>query len=122
MSAAPWQLYGLKRCDTCLKAQRWLDAQGVPYTFTDYREQPVAPAVLADWAHRLGGWEKLVNRASTTWRSLGDARKQPADDAQWLALIAEFPALVRRPVCLTPQGGISVGFKPDQWQARLANT
>lgn len=119
MASVPWQLYGLTRCDTCLKAQRWLDAQGVAYTFTDYRAQPVAPAVLADWARRLGGWEKLVNRASTTWRGLDETRKQPADDAQWLALIAEFPALVRRPVCVLPTGEVSVGFKEAQWRERL---
>src|SRR3546814_13964475 len=64
------QLYGLKNCSTCVKAMRWLEQQGVDFSFTDYRDNPVAPQALSAWAQELGGWEKLVNRASMTWRNL----------------------------------------------------
>ncbi|HCP78159.1 MAG TPA: arsenate reductase, partial [Pusillimonas sp.] len=30
-------LYGLKKCSTCVKAMKWLDAQGIQYRFVDYR-------------------------------------------------------------------------------------
>ena len=70
-------------------------------------------------AQELGGWPKLVNRASMTWRNLPAERKEPQDDVQWLALIAEFPALVRRPLLITPEGEVSVGFNEGKFAARF---
>lgn len=112
-------MYGLTRCDTCVKARKWLAAHQVPYEFIDYREQPVPPATLLAWAQQLGGWEKLVNRASTSWRNLTEAERNPAGDEGWQALIACHPALVKRPVLLTADGTVSVGFKDAAWAQRL---
>ena len=100
-----------------LRNKAWLDEHGQAHTFVDYREHPIAAARLRKWAQQLGGWEKLVNRASMTWRNLPPGRKQPADDAQWLALIAEYPALVRRPVTLMPDGAVAVGFTDKKYTA-----
>lgn len=102
------ELYGLERCSTCVKARGWLSARKIEYRFTDYREHPVPPATLRAWAQKLG-WEKLVNRTGTTWRGLDDAQKVAATDAEWLALIQAYPALIKRPVVVRDDG-ISVGF------------
>lgn len=107
-------LYGLTKCSTCQKACAWLDGHAVIYTFTDYRDHPVAPATLKAWAAELG-WEKLVNRASMTWRNLDEAQKAVSTDADWLALIAAFPALVRRPV-MVKDGAVSVGFSEKKYK------
>lgn len=115
----PIQLFGLTQCSTCVKARQWLQDRDVPAEFTDYRAQPLPPADLVKWSSELGGWEKLVNRASMTWRNLPDARKSPASDAEWLALIAEFPALVRRPLALWPDGAVTVGFTEKKYLERL---
>lgn len=108
------ELYGLAKCSTCVKARAWLDSHQIAHRFTDYREQPVAPASLKAWAKALT-WEKLVNRASTTWRSLDDAQKAASSDAEWLALIKEFPALVRRPV-MVRDDAVSVGFSEKKFK------
>ena len=112
------ELFGLKNCSTCKKATKWLDEHEVAYTFTDYRDHPIAPEHLVQWAQQLGGWPKLVNRASPTWRNLPEERKTPEQDADWLALIAEFPTLVRRPVAVTAEA-VSVGFKPETFSQRF---
>jgi len=104
-------IYGLKNCSTCKKLLSWLDDQAVGYEFIDYRAQPIASEHLVAWAQVLGGWHKLVNRASTTWRNLDDRQKQPNADSEWLALIADYPALVRRPVIVKEDGRVMVGFK-----------
>src|SRR5690606_36105357 len=93
----------------------WLREHGIEVDFIDYRDHPVEPDSLSDWAARLGGWEKLVNRASMTWRNLPDERKAPATPAHWLALIAEFPALVRRPVLVGPGGALNAGFSEKKY-------
>lgn len=113
-------LYGLTKCSTCVKARQWLQEQGVEADFVDYRDNPLPAEGLAQWSRELGGWEKLVNRASMTWRNLPDARKTPASDDEWLALIAEFPALVRRPLAIWPNGAVTVGFTEKKYLERLA--
>ena len=112
-------LYGLAKCGTCVKARAWLEQQGVPYTFQDYRDVPVAPAVLSQWSSTLGGWEKLVNRASLTWRNLDESLKSPTADAQWLALIAQYPALIRRPVAVFDDGCVTAGFSEKRYAQQL---
>jgi len=103
-------LYGLTTCDTCRKARNWLDRFEVAYTFVDYRANPVQATTLKHWAQQLGGWEKLVNKSSTTWRTLLPQRKNPASDPEWTLLLKEYPALVRRPVVVQEDDSVSVGF------------
>lgn len=112
-------LYGLTKCSTCVKALQWLEARGVDARFVDYRDHPLPPEDLVRWADELGGWEKLVNRASMTWRNLPEARKSPASDSEWLALIAELPALVRRPLAVWPGDAVTVGFTEKKYLERL---
>lgn len=113
------QVYGLDQCSTCVKARRWLTDHGVSHQFTDYRAHPLPAASLRKWAEALGGWEKLVNRASMTWRNLPEARKSPASEADWLALVAEYPALVRRPLLVDGQGGVMSGFSEKKYAERF---
>ena len=111
MSAA--RLHGLDNCDTCRKARNWLKRAGVEHEFVDYREQRVPADTLKGWAQQLGGWDKLVNKASTTWRNLPEPRKSPHSDPEWTLLIKEHPAIVRRPVVVMPDGAVSVGFSDN---------
>lgn len=107
------QIYGLQRCSTCVKARKWLDANSIEYTSVDYRDNPVDADVLSSWADKLG-WGVLVNKASTSWRSLTDTQKQASTDAQWLALIAEHPTLIKRPV-LVKDDDVMVGFSEARY-------
>ena len=115
-------LYGLDNCDTCRKARNWLTRFGVEHDFVDYREQRIAPAQLKSWAAQLGGWDKLVNRASTSWRTLADSRKSPRSDPEWTLLIKEYPALVKRPVVEDTEGQVSVGFSDNAFRKRFGMT
>lgn len=103
-------LYGLSNCDTCKKARNWLTRFEVAHEFVDYRANPVPPATLKSWAQQVGGWERLVNKSSTTWRNLLPQRKNPGSDPEWTLLLKEYPALVRRPVVVQADGEVSVGF------------
>lgn len=108
-------VYGLAHCGTCKKAMAWLDGRGIGYDFIDYREQPLSPDLLRECAAQLG-WEKLVNRASYSWRDLPAERKNPADEAAWLALVAEVPTLIKRPLLLRA-GKATVGFSEKSYGA-----
>ncbi len=106
-------LYGLKNCDTCKKALKWLDRFGVAHDFVDYRANLPAPETFVEWAGKAGGWDKLVNKSSTTWRQLPESRKAPGSDAEWKLLLREHPQLVRRPVVVLDDGGFAQGFSDN---------
>ncbi|HWT41676.1 MAG TPA: ArsC family reductase [Sphingopyxis sp.] len=111
-------LYGISNCDTVKKARRWLDEQGVAYRFHDVRKDGLDAARLQGWIDALG-WEKLLNKAGTTFRKLPDAQKDGLDAASAKALMLEQPAMIRRPV-VEAADGVSVGFAAGDWQTRFA--
>ncbi|MBA4162562.1 MAG: arsenate reductase [Novosphingobium sp.] len=110
-------LYGIPNCDTVKKARTWLDAQGLAYTFHDYKKAGTDPARLAQWC-QAAGWEKVLNRTGTTFKKLPDADKDGLDQAKAIALMAANPSCIKRPVVEHP-GGLLIGFKPDEWAAAL---
>lgn len=111
-------LYGISNCDTVKKARRWLDEQGVAYRFHDVRKDGLDAERLQHWIDALG-WEKLINKAGTTFRKLPEEQKQGLDAASAKALMLDQPAMIRRPV-VDAGDTISVGFSAADWQARFA--
>ncbi len=106
-------LYGLKNCDTCKKAQNWLKRVGIEHRFVDYRDKPQAVETLITWKDAAGGWDALINKSSTTWRTLAPNRKTPGSDAEWKLLLKEYPQLIRRPVVVMDDGTVSQGFSDN---------
>lgn len=110
-------LHGLKKCSTCQKAVNWLQRHGVEHRFVDYRDSPLDASTLKTWAGQFGGFDKLVNRSGMTWRNLPPTRKTPGSDAEWLLLIREYPAIVRRPVAVGDDGVARAGFSDKLYQS-----
>ena len=110
-------LYGISNCDTVKKARRWLAERGVAYRFHDVRKDGLDAARLQGWIDALG-WEKLLNKAGTTFRKLPDADKAGLDEDRAIALMLAQPSMIKRPVIETG-GTLLVGFDPDRYQAAL---
>ena len=110
-------LYGIPNCDTVKKARTWLEARGTAYAFHDYKKAGADPAKLAAWA-KVVGWERLLNRAGTTFRKLPEEAREGLDEARAIALMVANPSCIKRPV-VEHAGGLLVGFKPDEWAASL---
>jgi Spx/MgsR family transcriptional regulator len=102
-------VYGLKNCDTCRKALKWLEAEGVAHAFYDLRKDGATRDQIAHWVKKVGT-EQLINRRGTTWRSLSEADKNSVDEVRAIDLIVEHPALIKRPLIEYADGGVSVGF------------
>ena len=109
-------VYGLKNCDTCRKARRWLDDNAIAHRFVDVRADGITADQIGRWA-KAAGWEALLNRRGTTWRGLGEAEKAVDDETGAVALMALHPALIKRPVIDTGSA-VSVGFT-DAVKAQL---
>ena len=109
----PITLYGIKNCDTMKKARTWLDDKGVAYRFHDYKAEGIDKASLERWVKELG-WEKVLNRAGTTFKGLPDADKADLDARKAVALMLKQPSMIKRPV-LDRTGALTLGFKPDEY-------
>jgi arsenate reductase len=108
-------IHGIKTCDTMKKAFAWLDAAKVGYRFHDYRADGISRDDIARWADAVG-WEKLLNKSSTTFRALTDAAKSGIDRTQAVDLMLDQPTMIKRPV-LETGNAIEVGFKAERYEA-----
>lgn len=110
-------LYGLPHCGTCKKAIAWLVQHGIAHRFVDYRAHPISLSQL-DTAAAALGWDKLINRSSTTWRQLDDNAKSATAPDQWLTLAQMHPTLIRRPL-LIDAGHVDAGFSEARYAAHF---
>ena len=111
-------LYGIKACDTMKKARSWLDEHGVSYAFHDYKVSAIDAASLQKWCDEHG-WDKVLNRAGTTFRKLDEADKQDLDQARAIALMLAQPSMIKRPVLDLGERTL-LGFKPELYAQALA--
>jgi arsenate reductase len=106
-------LYGIKNCDTMKKARTWLDQHGVADSFHDYKTAGIDRQHLEAWVREFG-WEKVLNRAGTTFRALPDGQKAGLDDAKAIALMLAQPSMIKRPVLEAGTRRL-LGFKPEDY-------
>ncbi|WP_417807862.1 arsenate reductase family protein [Thioclava sp.] len=104
-------IYGISSCDTVRKARKALDGAGHSPAFRDVRAEPLTAAETAEFETAFG--DKIVNRASTTWRGLSEGeRAAPVAD-----LLGAHPALMKRPV-IREGDKLTLGWTPAvqaQW-------
>ena len=117
MKSGETVLYGLATCDTTRAARKWLSEHGIAYRFHDVRGDGLSKPQAERWVTTLG-WEKVLNKSSTTWRSLPETDKANIDAGKAVALMLAHPALVKRPV-LNDGNTLLVGFKPDVYARAL---
>ena len=106
-------LYGIKACDTVAKARAWLAAHGKDYVFHDYKTAGIDAGRLAAWVDEFG-WEKVLNRAGTTFRKLPEADRTDLDAAKALALMVAQPSMIKRPMLALGDRRI-LGFRPEAY-------
>ena len=111
-------IHGLAACDTTRAARKWLDAKKIAHRFHDVREDGLTKPLVESWVKQLG-WEKVLNKASTTWRELPEKEKAGVDEKKAVMLLLAHPTLVKRPV-LDRGGVLMLGFKPEVYAKTFA--
>lgn len=93
-------VYGIKNCDTIKKTLKWLTNNDIEHTFHDYRKD----GLNADWLESVVselGWENVLNKRGTTYRQLSDEQKSTLNAETAIALLIEYPAMIKRPIIQT---------------------
>ena len=98
------KIYGIKNCDTVKKALKYLANKDIHYQYIDLRIDSISKKEFHDMEVSVG-LEILINKRSTTFRSLTDHEKNNIN----YDLVISFPTLIKRPV-LVQGKKIMVGY------------
>lgn len=110
-------VFGIPNCDTVKRARTWLGEHGVAYNFHDYKKAGADADKLAVWIDNFG-WEKVLNRAGTTFKKLPDDVKANLDVEKAIEIMMENPSAIKRPI-VEYDGGILLGFNAAEWEEVL---
>ncbi len=106
-------IYGIKSCDTCRKARKYLAENDIEFRFHDVRDDGLDIQMLERWGDRID-WQKLLNRQSLTWRKIPEVDREDMSKERAFALMLDQPTLVKRPV-LESEHFMAVGFSEKRF-------
>jgi arsenate reductase len=113
-------VYGIKSCDTCRNAKKFLTSKEIEFRFHDMREDGLDIQMLERWVQRLG-WERILNKKSITWRKIPEVDRNDMTQDKALAAMIERPTLIKRPI-LEDDNFIAVGFSEKRFSKFLDNS
>lgn len=105
------KIYGVKSCDTCRKARKWLKENNIEHVWVDLRESPVERSRVEEWLEVMGV-DQLINRRSTTWRELAEDRRTGLAEQEAIDLVLEKPTVLKRPL-FEGDSELRVGFTDE---------
>lgn len=92
------KLYGLPYCDATAGVTKWLQAKGYSINLHNYKTDGITKDKLKEWCSKLG-WQKILNKRSTTWRSLSQEQQDAVtDEASAVNIMLQNTSLIKRPV------------------------
>ena len=106
------KIFGLRNCNTCIKALKWLRQSKVDFEYFDIREVQLTKFQIDTWA-KVVGWDKLVNNRGSTWRNLPTDIKENLNKEKLVRLVLTHRALIKRPVFVDSRIVIA-GFSIEQ--------
>ena len=113
------KVYGIKNCNTMKKTFDFLDEKGVSYEFVDYKKRKPSPELLEGFLAKTS-LESLVNKKGTTYRKMDDSQKADLESKETaLPILVENSSMIKRPVIIYPNGGLTLGFDPKEIEERL---
>ena len=87
----------------------WYKKNNIPVDFYDFKKYGVKKEKLAEWCKAVG-WEVLLNKKSTTWRSLSlEDQQKVTNEKMAIKLMIEYASIIKRPV-IEMNNKIIVGF------------
>lgn len=101
------------RCSKSRQTLELIRERGIEVDVVEYLKHPPTATELAEICHLLGiAPRQLVRSKEALFGELGLSRDNGYSDAQWLAVLAEHPRLIERPV-LVYNGKAAIGRPPE---------
>jgi len=108
------------KCTTCQKARKWLDENGMEYTFRDIKTENPSAAEIEEW-HKKSGLplKRFFNTSGQKYKELGMKDKIPQmTDAEQYEVLSTDGMLVKRPLIVADHA-VLTGFKQPEWEEVL---
>lgn len=109
-----------KKCTTCQKAFKWLDANGVEYKERAIKEENPTYEKLKTWYEKSGlPLKKFFNTSGMLYKELGlkDKLLEMSEEEQ-LKLLSTDGMLVKRPL-VVGEKTVLTGFSEKTWTEQL---
>ena len=108
-------------CSTCKKAKKWLIDNHIVYTDRHIKEDQPSYEELKHWLEVSGlPVKKFFNTSGIQYRALELKDKLPGMSLEeQLQLLATDGMLVKRPILVTDNGNVLIGFKEAEWVENL---
>lgn len=109
-----------RKCSTCIKALKWLDANGVSYEERPIVEQNPTYEELKEWYQKSGlPLKKFFNTSGLLYKEmkLKDKLAEMSEEEQ-LRLLATNGMLVKRPL-VVGEHYVLTGFKEKEWAEKI---
>ena len=108
------KFYGYKKCGTCRKAEKYLEAQGIAYEFKDITIEPPTDQELEQVVEWAGlGAKKAFNTSGVQYKSENWKDKiKGLSDEEMIEQLKGKGRLMKRPMILS-EGKATIGFKEE---------
>ena len=108
-------------CSTCKKAKTWLDDHAISYIPRHIKECNPSYDELKHWLEISGlPIKKFFNTSGLLYKSLNLKDKLPSMTIEeQLQLLATDGMLVKRPIVVTDDNKVLLGFKEAEWASVL---
>ena len=109
-----------RKCSTCIKALKWLDANGVDYVERAIVEENPTFEELKEWYGKSGmPLKKFFNTSGVLYKEMQLKDKLPAmSEEEQLRLLATNGKLVKRPL-VVGEDFVLTGFKEAEWNEKM---
>lgn len=109
-----------RKCSTCIKALRWLDANGVEYVERAIVEENPTYEELKEWYGKSGlPLKKFFNTSGVLYKEMQLKDKLPTmSEEEQLKLLATDGKLVKRPL-VVGEDFVLTGFKEAEWNEKM---
>ena len=109
-----------RKCSTCIKALKWLDANGVEYVERAIVEENPTYEELKEWYGKSGlPLKKFFNTSGVLYKEMKLKDKLPEmSEEEQLKLLATDGKLVKRPLVVGEEF-VLTGFKEAEWSAKM---
>ncbi|WP_456450692.1 arsenate reductase family protein [Hydrogenimonas sp.] len=110
-------LYGIKNCDSVRKARKFFKTHNIDAELVDFKETPVGCNTIDRWLEQVP-LKTLFNTRGTTYRRLG-LKEMGLDDAGRREWLCKENTLIKRPVVVTEEGEVIVGFDETLYKEKF---
>ena len=109
-----------RKCSTCIKALKWLDANGVEYVERAIVEENPTYEELKEWYGKSGlPLKKFFNTSGVLYKEMQLKDKLPTmSEEEQLKLLATDGKLVKRPL-VVGDDFVLTGFKEAEWNEKM---